>query len=164
MEIKFDVQMDEKTMYNFLLFHSYSNVVVLIGNVFGILLAVMGATALTTDTGKAALYLIFGVGMVVYTPFSLKLSAKRQMMSEVFSKPITYTITEQGLTSSQNDMTTEATWEDMMKVVSTSKSIVLYTGKNKATILPKNAMKENYEAVVKMISTHLPPQKVKIKQ
>lgn len=164
MEIKFDVQMDEKTMYNFLLFHSYSNVVVLIGNIFGLLLAIMGVTSWNTDTSRAVLYLIFGLGMVIYTPFSLKLSAKRQMKSEVFSKPITYTVGEKGLTSSQNDVTTEASWDDMMKVVSTSKSIVLYTGKNKATILPKAAMKENYEGVVKIISTNLPPQKVKIKQ
>ena len=74
MEIKFDVQMDEKTMYNFLLFHSYSNVVVLIGNIFGLLLAIMGVTSWNTDTSRAVLYLIFGLGMVIYTPFSLKLS------------------------------------------------------------------------------------------
>lgn len=164
MNIKFKVKMTEKIMYNFLLHHAYNSASVLIGNVFGILVAVLGTTMMGEDSGKGIMYLLLGVAVIIYTPVSLYLSAKRQIKSsEVFKDEITYTISEEGLTSSQNEMTTEAPWESMIKVVSTTKSIIIYTGKNRATILPKEAMKDQYENVVQMISTHVEPSKVKIK-
>lgn len=164
MSIKFDVKMTEKIMYNFLLHHAYSSVSVIIGNIFGILVGAMGVNMFGEDPGKAVLYLGLGALMLLYTPFSLYLSSKKQMKtSEVFKNPITYTISEEGLTSAQNGTETEAKWDSMMKVTSTSKSIIVYTGKNRATILPKEVMGNNYEAVVQMISTHVPPAKVKIK-
>lgn len=164
MSIKFDVKMTQKIMYNFLLHHAYSSVSVIVGNIFGILVGALGVNMLGEDPGKAMLYLALGVVMIGYTPFSLYLSSKKQMKtSEVFQNPITYTISEEGLTSEQNGTATEAGWDSMIKVTSTSKSIIIYTGKNRATILPKEAMGNNYEAVVQMISTHVAPAKVKIK-
>ena len=116
------------------------------------------------DAGKGIMYLLLGIAVIAYTPISLYLSAKRQIKcSPVFREAITYSFTEEGLTSSQNDTTTEAAWDTMIKVVSTSKSIIIYTGRNRATILPKEAMGELYENVVQMISTHMEPSKVKIK-
>lgn len=164
MNIKFEVKMTEKIMYNFLLHHAYNNISVILGNVLGLLAAALGINLWSEDPGKAMLYLLIGVVAVFYTPVTLYFSAKRQMAtSEVFKEPITYTLSETGLTSAQNDVTTEAGWDMMMKVVSTSKSIIIYTGRNKATILPKAAMGNNYEAVVEIISTHVAPNKVKIK-
>lgn len=164
MSIKFDVTMTQKIMYNFLLYHAYNNFSVILGNILGILVAGLGVNMWTEDPGKAVLNIVLGVAVIVYTPFSLYLSAKKQVKgSDVFKQPITYTISEDGLASSQNDVTTEAKWEAMVKVVSTGKSIIIYTGKNKATILPKEAMGNDYMAVVEMISTHVEPNKVKIK-
>ena len=118
----------------------------------------------TDDAGKGMMYLLLGIAVIAYTPISLYLSAKRQIKSSpVFKDAITYSFTEEGLTSAQNGTTTEAAWDTMIKVVSTGKSIVIYTGRNRATILPKEAMGEQYENVVHMISTHIEPSKVKIK-
>lgn len=164
MNIKFEVKMTEKIMYNFLLHHAYNSVSVLIGNVFGILVAALGVTMMAEDAGKGAMYLLLGAAVIIYTPVSLYLSSKRQVKSsEVFRNPITYIISEEGLASSQKETTTEAGWDSMVKVVSTSKSIIVYTGKNRATILPKEAMGDQYENVVQMISTHVEPSKVKIR-
>ncbi|MDE6313712.1 MAG: YcxB family protein [Lachnospiraceae bacterium] len=164
MKVEFDVKMTEKIMYNFLLHHAYSSITVIVGNIFGILVAALGVNMWTTDPGKAIMYIILGILMIGYTPCSLHFNAKKQIMaSEVFQKPITYTISEQGLSSSQNGVTTEADWDTMMKVTSTAKSIIIYTGKNKATILPKESMGDKYETVVEMISTHVPAKKVKIR-
>ena len=164
MNIKFEVKMTQKIMYNFLLHHAYNSISVLITNVFGVLAAGLGATMLTEDAGKGIMYLVLGIAVIAYTPFSLYLSAKRQIKSSpVFKDAITYSFTEEGLTSSQNEITTEAPWATMIKVVSTSKSIIIYTGKNRATILPKESIGEQYESVVQMISTHMEPSKVKIK-
>ena len=141
MSIKFDVKMTQKIMYNFLLYHAYNSITVIIGSIFGMIAAVLGINMCPTDPGKGVMYLVLGIIVIGYTPFSLYLSAKRQIRSsEVFENPITYTISEDGLTSAQNDVTTQAPWETMVKVVSTNRSIIIYTGRNKATILPKEAM------------------------
>lgn len=164
MKVEFDVKMTEKIMYNFLLHHAYSSINVIIGNIFGILVAVLGVNMWNTDPGKGIMYIVLGVLMVGYTPCSLHFNAKKQIMaSEVFKNPITYTISEEGLTSAQDGVTTEAGWDSMIKVVSTVKSIIIYTGKNKATILPKESMGDKYETVVELISTHVSPERVKIK-
>lgn len=164
MNIKFEVKMTEKIMYNFLLYHAYNSISVLIGNVFGILVAVLGVSMMTEEVGKGFMYLLLGLVVIIYTPVSLYLSSKRQVKSsKVFQDAITYTISEEGLASSQKETTTEAGWDSMVKVVSTNKSIIIYTGKNRATILPKEAMGDQYESVVQMISTHVEPSKVKIR-
>ena len=53
--------------------------------------------------------------------------------------------------------------EDFTKAVSTGKSVLLYIGRIRAIIFPKECMGEQYEEVLKMIHTHMPPKKVKIR-
>ena len=55
-------------------------------------------------------------------------------------------------------------WEDMQKAVSTSRSIILYTSPVNATIFPKRELGDLKAAVIEVISTHMPPAKVKIRQ
>lgn len=164
MKVEFDVKMTEKIMYNFLLHHAYSSVSTIIANIFGILSVALGVARWSAEPDKAIMYIILGVLIIGYMPCSMHFSAKKQIMtSEVFKYPITYTLSEEGLTSSQNGESREAAWESVMKVVSTAQSIIVYTGKNKATILPKESMGKQYETAVEIISTHVPPNKVKIK-
>ena len=47
--------------------------------------------------------------------------------------------------------------------INTNQSIVLYITRMRALIFPKKSMGEEYEAIVKMIHTHMPPSKVKIR-
>lgn len=40
-------------------------------------------------------------------------------------------------------------------------SVILYVTRMRALIFPRESMEEQYEAAVKMISTHMPPKNVK---
>ena len=51
----------------------------------------------------------------------------------------------------------------MQKAVSTGKSIIVYTSKTTASIFPKKDLGDKKDAIIKMISTHMPPNKVKIR-
>ena len=51
----------------------------------------------------------------------------------------------------------------MTKATSTGKSIILYTSPVNASIFPRADLKEKEVAVIEMISTHMPPKKVKIR-
>ena len=64
---------------------------------------------------------------------------------------------------SQNGETQSQKWEDLFKAVSTPKSLIVYTSRVNASIFPKRDLKENSTAAIRMISTHMPPQKVKIR-
>jgi len=82
----------------------------------------------------------------------------------MFQKPITYELTEEGITISQEDQQTEVKWEEFQKAVSTNRTLILYITRVRALVFPKEALGEQYTAAVQMISTHMAPAKVKIRQ
>ena len=55
-------------------------------------------------------------------------------------------------------------WENMVRAVSTPKSIVVYTTAVNACIFPKKDLGEGKYKVIEMISTHMPPKKVNIRE
>ena len=72
-------------------------------------------------------------------------------------------IKEEGIEVSQDDIVELQSWKDMQKAVSTGKSIIVYTSKTTASIFPKKDLGDKKDAIIKMISTHMPPNKVKIR-
>ena len=90
--------------------------------------------------------------------------SKQQFLSNpAFRQPLHYRMDEEGITVSQGEHEECCKWEDMQKAISTMRSIILYTSAVNATILPKKAMGEKITAVIGVISTHMPPKKVKIR-
>ena len=73
-------------------------------------------------------------------------------------------MTEEGITISQEDQQTEVKWEEFQKAVSTNRTLILYITRVRALVFPKEALGEQYTAAVQMISTHMAPAKVKIRQ
>ena len=63
----------------------------------------------------------------------------------------------------QDDLEAVNEWSDFAKAVSTQKSVILYLNRVRALIFPKECMGEQYEEVLKLIHTHMPPSKVKIR-
>lgn len=156
--IELDVKIESKDLYDYMLRHSYNSAVGIIGSCCGalvILLAVMT---------EQWIYLIFGLIILLYLPWTLFFRSKRQVLSNPsFQKPLHYLLDDQGLTISQGEESVQYLWEEMHKAVSTGRSIILYTSPMNATIFPKAQMEEQKAAVIEMIATHMPPAKVKIK-
>lgn len=156
---EFDVHMSTGILYDYLLKHTYSGLQGILATVIGCLL-IMNFAA-----GGSVLYLIAGIIVIIYIPVSLYMSAKRQMLlTEAFKKPLHYRFLEEGIEVSQDDITELQKWEDMQKAVSSGKSIIVYTSKIKAAIFPRKDMEENTSRAIEIISTHMTPEKVKIKQ
>lgn len=110
------------------------------------------------------MFLLAGVVVLVYQPWSLFLRSKQQMLnSPAFKKPLHYKLTEEGIEVSQDEAVENQKWENMYKAVSTNRSIVVYTSRINACIFPKKDLGENRYKVIEMISTHMPPGKVKIR-
>lgn len=157
--------MTDKIMYDFLLYHSYTSASGLFATLIGVgcfILAVY--KGVNGDSQSAILFGALGAMLLFSTPFTLKSSAKNQVKNtEMFQKPLEYEVTEKGLTVTQNGQSAENTWDNIMRVVSTSKSLIIYITRMRAIILPKESMGDDYMAVVELISKNVPAKKVKIR-
>lgn len=157
--LEFDVNIDSKVLYDYLLKHTYSGMQGILSTIVGVLMIMMFLS------GEGILYLIFGIVVIVYIPFSLFMSANRQALQvEAFCKPLHYRMLEDGIEVSQDDIVELQVWEDMVKAISTGKSIIVYTSKFKAAIFPRKDLGNHASDAIEIISTHMDPKKVKIKQ
>lgn len=153
-----DVHMSTGVLYDYLLRHIYTSFSGIFGTIIGILLA-----AGYFMKGLGIIYLICGIIVIFYLPWSLFLTAKKQMLLKVFQSPIHYTFYENGVEVSQDGVSQMQRWENMVKAVSTSKSIILYTGKKVASIFPRKDLEGDATGLIRIICSHMDPKKVKIK-
>lgn len=110
------------------------------------------------------IYLIAGVVLIAYLPCSLFMRAAQQVQNTPsFKKPLHYKLTDEGIRVSQGENEENQGWDSCVKAVSTSRSIIIYTSKTAASIFPKKDLGDKKEALIKIISTNMPPKKVKIR-
>lgn len=165
MFVKFEVKMTTKAMHDFLLYHTYSHMSGLIGAVFGVVTLGLGIRMWGQgDYNAAMMMFMFSSLFLIVTPFSLKSKAKTQVKkTPMFQNPISYELNEEGITTSQGDARTSVKWSELNKAVATNKSIIIYITRVRAFIFPRTDLGEQYTAVVQMVSTHMPPAKVKFR-
>lgn len=158
MELEFDVKVNSKVLYDYMLHHTYGSFQGVLGTAVGALMLI--GFAIT----KYVIWLIAGIVLLAYLPWSLFLRSKQQMLNTpAFKERLHYRMTEQGVEISQGETKEFQKWEHMYKATSTGKSIILYTSAVNACIFPREDLKGNEVAVIEMISKHMPPKKVKIK-
>ena len=156
--VEVDVKITAGDLYDYMLMHTYNSAAGLIGSGFGAVLIIYALGR------QEWLFLILGIVMLVYLPWTLFIKSRRQSLSPMFQEPLHYRLDEEGLEVSQGEEAGRMAWSDMYKAVSTTKSIILYTSPVNATIFPKRDLGDQKMAVIEMISTHMPPAKVKIRQ
>lgn len=158
MELEFDVTITPAAMYDYLMRHTYNGMPGIIG-------AIAGAFCIMVFlVNRYVVYLIAGVIILAYLPISLQLKAYQQVkLTPAFKKPLHYRLTEEGIFVSQDGNEEMQSWDACYKAVSTKSSIILYTSKTTASIFPKKDLGQKTEALIQMISTYMPPGKVKIR-
>ena len=164
MKATFDVKMNQKVMYNFLMHHTYTSFSGFFSTAVGIgILVLFFVTLGSEDPSKSMVYGIFGVLFLVYLPGSLFMKAAQQVkLNPVYRKPLTYSLDENGITSQQEEQKAEVKWEDIMKVRETRLSLLVYTGKAYCFVLPKEAMGDQSTTVKTLIRENVTPGKVKL--
>ena len=158
MEIEFDVKITPNILYDYMLRHTYNSVPGMMGSLVGALMMVLFAS------NRQPLCLIIGVVILLYLPLTLFLKSRQQALNTpAFKKPLHYRLSDEGIEVSQDDTTEQMGWDGMVKAVSTANSIVVYTTRTSACIFPKKDLGESKYKVIEIISTHMPPRKVKIR-
>ena len=156
--LELDVKIESGDLYDYMIAHTYNSASGIIGSCCGALL-VVGALMM-----KKWLFLIAGIVVLLYLPWTLYLKCKRQvLLNPAFKNPLHFVLDENGVTVSQGEETQSQAWENMYKATSTNRSIIIYTSPVNATILPRRVLGENVSQCIEIISTHMPPNKVKIR-
>lgn len=156
--LELDVKIESKDLYDYMLRHSYNSPSGILGSCFGALMVVLAVL-----TGQW-MYLVFGIIMLAYLPWTLFLRSKKQVLTNAgFQKPLHYVLDDTGVTISQGEESVQYLWEEMVKAVSTGRSIILYTSPVNATLFPRRELGDKTAAVIEMISIHMPANKVKIR-
>ena len=156
--VELDIKIGAGDLYDYMLMHNYNSPAGIMGSVLGAVMVMVGLAR------EQWIFVIGGVVLLLYLPWTLFIKSRNQALTNpVFKEPLHYVLDENGITISQGETSTCQAWEDMVKAVSTGRSIIVYTGRANATIFPKSQMGDKKSAVIEVISTHMPPKKVKIR-
>ncbi len=158
MTVEMDVKIEAKDLYDYLLMHAYHSS-------YGLILSCVGAVVVILGVVRGVpFYVFWGLLLLLCTPVTLFFGSRMQIKrNPAFRKPLHYVLDEQGITISQDGEEQHQDWADMVKAVSTGRSIIVYTSAVNATIIPKREMGDKKTDVIEIISTHMPPRKVNIK-
>lgn len=158
MEIEFDIKINAGVLYDYMLHHTYTSASGLLGTGVGALMIV------AFSMQHSVIFLIAGIVILAYLPWTLFIKSRQQMLANpAFKEPLHYRLDEEGITVSQNEAEEKQTWDQMYKAVSTGRSIIVYTSRVNASIFPKQDLGSDKAKVIEIISTHMPPSKVKIR-
>ena len=156
--IELDIKIGPGDLYDYNLRHAYNSAAGLMGSILAAIMVIAGFSS------KTWIFVIGGAVLFLYLPWTLFIKSRQQALTNtVFKEPLHYLLNDDGITISQGDVSTTQDWASMIKAVSTSRSIIVYTSKINATIFPKSQLGEKKDAVIEIISTHMPPGKVNIR-
>ncbi len=158
MELQFQTKMTTNILYDYMLHHTYNSP-------SGILGSGIGAAFIAAFFGTGNfMCLLAGIVLLLYLPCSLLIRSVKQMHNTpAFREPLSYRISGEGIEVSQGEQSQLQKWENIYRVVSTRGSIIVYNTKVNAWIFPRRDMGEKTPGVIEMISTHMPPDKVRIR-
>ncbi len=160
MKIEFDVKMTVGKMYDYMLYHTFHGMQGILGEIVGVLLII---GFVITDPHKW-LYLICGLIVLFYLPVALLINAKRQVaLQPAFQDKLHYVLSDEGIEVHLGEQVDSQPWSAVQKAVCTSKNLILYTGRNTASLFPRADLGEQEVAVIEMISTHMDPKKVNLR-
>ena len=157
--IEFDVRIKSADLYDYMLRHTYNHFSGIFGNLVGALMVIGGFYMQTW------LMVIAGVILLAYLPWTLFIKSKQQLLANpAFKEPLHYLLDDEGIHVSQGETVEMQKWENIVKAVSTGRSLIVYTSRVNACIFPKRELGDKKQLVIQVLSTHLPAKKVKIKE
>ncbi len=159
------IQITDKDMYRFNMYHAYTGFQGIFATVIGIaVLAVAAVTWGRVDTAYSVLYAIFGVIFLVYTPLALKMRSKRQMLlSPVLKEPMHYSFDEAGIHVAIGEQQADLEWKMVYRMLSTGRQLLIYSTRVNAYILPMEQLADKYSAVKALAEQKLEPYRCKLK-
>ena len=146
---------DEQTMYEFLFYHSYMNVMGIMSVVLGLGAIVMVIVGLIMHftTIQIVLFGVIALMFLTNSPITLKRRARKQV--EMLADPknkITYIFSDEGFDMSRGDSEyADFKWERLCKVKEGRHGFFMYLERNRAFVIPADSLEdvESFKALLK---------------
>lgn len=155
MEAKATVRLTANELFGFLIQHTYSTTTAFIG----IILSIGGFIGFFYMLGMPnanPFYLgaLFGTGLLftVVQPTMIYFKSKKQVKKNAEIKDdLEYTINKSGVSVVQGERNGFSTWDEIVKVTSTKKLIMLYTSRVHAYVIPKDDVDDldQFKAIIR---------------
>ena len=159
------VQLTEDTLYDFILFHTYSRFSGFITNILGLAVAFMGIILIVTkktDFLGFSYYIVAAAAFLCFTPLRIKLNTRKLLQkNDSFREPCEYCFCDEGIKKIQSGAETLYSWESVQKIVATPKTIGIYLTTDEALIVPKFAFENRFMNVMQIVAQHVTREKVK---
>lgn len=164
MSAEFEVTITDKDMFRFNLYHAYHGFQGIIATLVGIWVFVMaGLTFDRVSVMYTVLYIMLGCLFLVYVPGNLYLRSKKQISSsDILKNALHYKIDDTGVHVSQGEQTADLEWKQIYKMVSTKNQLLIYSSRLNAYIIPKEAIGEQYQAILALAISHLESYRLKM--
>lgn len=150
---------DQKTMYDFMLYHSYANVLGVLSILIGIGAIVMVIMSITTKADKfqTILFAVVAIMFLSNSPLTLWFRAKKQ--SAIISDEknvIMYTFSDEGFDMSRGENEyADFGWDHVYKVKEGKLGFYIYLERNRAFVVPKENIEEGTEAFEELLKRHV---------
>lgn len=165
-DVSFEVDISEKDLMNFKLYHNYHSFSGIALAVFGVIcLCVCFVSIGTYNVAYTCMMGLFGLLFTVYTPIEMYLKVRRQMKSvKAFSEPVKYTISEEKIVLSQGDVSEDLLWDDVFRVKATGKCVILYITAVRANVIPYRCLGSSAKAFFDIIGEKLEPSQIRLNE
>lgn len=165
MEISFDVKLTPKDLFRFNIYQTYTTSQGPVSIALSLIVFIMAGISLQDgNMGYGVLYLAVGVAFAVYIPFTLWTRARQTMKKNaVLAGTLHYHITEAGIEVSQDGDSGVLEWKQIYKMVATKKSVLVYSNRVNAYIIPREQLGDKYAALVQLANKMLEKHRVKMK-
>ena len=163
MPVSFQITLTEDHMYDFLLKHYYTHMGGIVSTIAGIFSVIMaGIFVYTGNFTQSGLWIMMAFIFLYVNRMTLRSKARMQVkQSDMINKPIYCELTDDGVVISRDGDTVTNPWENFTKVYTTKKVVILYVGRVRAFILPKEQIGDQYQAAVEMICQYIPRKKIR---
>lgn len=163
MEFKFEVKLTAKQLFEFLIYHTYSSFSGYIGVVVSLCALMAGFyTFGSLSLSYSIMLILSGLLFTVINPVLLYRRAGNQVNQS--NMPIfLYLLNGTGMHVTVDGNQNDYPWSDITKVTSTKSDIVIYVEKNKAYILPKEAIGDQLEQAKSLIRNNVTCNSVKLR-
>lgn len=152
--VTFETKITGSDMFDYNFYHNYRHFQGIISLLLGIVMLVVCIFSIRSGANISYILVtgFLGLFFTVITPLRILLKSYQQvMLNPGFKKPFRYTLTESTLTIEQEDARAEIPMAQIIKVVDTKKSIVLYVNHVRAYIFPKRDLGEQLPQVIEIL-------------
>ncbi len=172
MKAEFDVQLQQKDLFRFNMYHSYHRVNTWLFTILGIVIFVLSFTTINDiDPTYVMMYWFCSLVFVFFTPINLWTTTKlrmkedsplRQKLHYTFSETgiEVYAVNEEGEGEPQGQ---KVDWSQIYRVVETKHQVLVYTSRINASILPKEQI-SRMDNLKDVLSKQMPSHRLKLKK